>query len=100
MPAQNGTGPTGEGPLTGRGMGQCNPNLPEGTQSNIGGLGLGRGRRGGFFGGGRRLYRRSGFFRPQWIPSSQSEAETLKQQASILEENLNQIKRRLEDLEK
>lgn len=99
MPAQNGTGPTGEGPLTGRGMGQCNPSNTEGTRSNYGGFfGGGFGRRGGgFFGGGRRPYRRSGFFRSQPYPA-QSEKEILKNQASLLSDSLDQIKKRLDEL--
>ena len=39
MPMRNGTGPQGMGPMTGRGMGPCNPN-----GANIGyGYGMGRG---------------------------------------------------------
>ncbi|MCK4554360.1 DUF5320 domain-containing protein [Candidatus Parcubacteria bacterium] len=37
MPQQNGTGPAGQGPLTGRGMGPCGDGKPR-----AGGLGLGR----------------------------------------------------------
>ncbi|MEA3463745.1 MAG: DUF5320 domain-containing protein [Patescibacteria group bacterium] len=40
MPQRNGTGPTGQGPLTGRGMGPCGDGTPRG-----GGVGLGLGRR-------------------------------------------------------
>ena len=45
MPQRNGTGPTGQGPLTGRGMGPCGDGKPK-TQGP--GLGLGRGRGRGF----------------------------------------------------
>ena len=100
MPAQNGNGPTGEGPLTGRGMGQCNPNNTDGNRTNAGGFfGGGFGRRGGgFFGGGRRQYRRAGFFRSQPYVPAQSEKEVLKNQASLLSDSLDQIKKRLEEL--
>ena len=40
MPAKDGTGPRGEGPGTGRGLGDCNPENKS-TQDN---LGCGRGR--------------------------------------------------------
>ena len=57
MPARDGTGPRGEGPMTGRGLGPCNPYPYEGDEPYIQmygrpryGLrsGFGRGRRGGF----------------------------------------------------
>ncbi len=62
MPGLNKQGPTGEGPMTGRRMGRCNPNNKgktddeilqnqDGTtpeQENFPGRGLGRGRGRGF----------------------------------------------------
>lgn len=101
MPAQNNTGPMGEGPLTGRGMGPCNPNQTESTRANSGVFGFGRGfGRGGFGRFGRGFNRRSGFFRPWSNVPAQSETEVLKNQASVLEESLTQIKKRLDELEK
>jgi len=62
MPNRDGTGPLGQGPLTGRGLGRCNPRPPKETPEQIiptptnpnivgrgrggvgRGLGLGRGR--------------------------------------------------------
>ncbi len=68
MPARNGTGPTGKGPLTGRGMGNCRQpgtvrsqglppagNMPPGIRGRTGGGGLGR-----FFG---RLFGRGRYGR-------------------------------------
>ncbi|GMQ61587.1 DUF5320 domain-containing protein [Vallitalea maricola] len=37
MPRMDGTGPQGNGPLTGRGLGRCN----DGKSKNIGGNGIG-----------------------------------------------------------
>lgn len=52
MPGFNGSGPRGQGPLTGRGMGACAG--PERTFFSQGrGMGFGMGRRGGIRGGGR-----------------------------------------------
>jgi len=57
MPAFDGTGPQGQGPLTGRGMGQCKGGI--GRQRGMGrGFGFGCVRRnnrglGRFFGGGQ-----------------------------------------------
>jgi len=42
MPARDGTGPRGEGPMTGRGQGNCNPDNK--TTSFGRGCGCGRGR--------------------------------------------------------
>ena len=41
MPNKNGTGPEGEGPKTGRGLGPCRDGVSKGDRR---GLGLGRGR--------------------------------------------------------
>jgi len=57
MPRFDGTGPNGQGPITGRGMGKCNTTKEEnGMNPSFGfgrgcgrgmGMGRGRGRRGG-----------------------------------------------------
>lgn len=53
MPKQDGTGPNGNGPATGRGLGNCKPTCGQGNQPNCGqGRGLkpcggGRGKGGG-----------------------------------------------------
>ena len=50
MPARNGTGPTGKGARTGRGLGSCNSEYTHKTpNANIGG-GQGLGLRRGFWG--------------------------------------------------
>lgn len=110
MPAGNGTGPLGLGPMTGRGMGYCagyglpgyaNPARPR--------LGLGRGRGRGF----RWQYWATGL--PGWvrygyipsvapygyIPSVAPEQELsfLKNQASFFEKQLNAILKRIKRLE-
>lgn len=44
MPRQDGTGPMGQGQMTGRGLGPCNANAAETDNTPYGrGLGLGRG---------------------------------------------------------
>lgn len=52
MPRLNGTGPEGKGSMTGRGMGNCQPNNDNSKEDeNIGfgrGFGRGRGMRKGF----------------------------------------------------
>lgn len=61
MPGLNQSGPRGEGPRTGRGLGKCNSKNPlrsseETTDDSLAGLGRGR-RRGCNRGGGRGLGR-------------------------------------------
>lgn len=42
MPGRDGSGPLGKGPMSGRGMGQCNPNsAKQGIFGNGRGMGLG-----------------------------------------------------------
>ena len=49
MPYQNGTGPMGAGPRTGRGLGPCGAGYVRGSVSGRGfGQGFGRGRIGGY----------------------------------------------------
>ncbi len=93
MPARNGTGPQGVGPLTGRGMGFCvdknTANSPGGQFFN-GGFGQGR---------GRGLGRGFGFRAQQaWnnTPISNNK-EMLQQQAVLLEQELQSVKKQIED---
>jgi hypothetical protein len=43
MPRFDKTGPEGKGPMTGRGLGPCNPENKEDNTSNFPGLGRGQG---------------------------------------------------------
>jgi hypothetical protein len=70
MPNLNGMGPRGEGPMTGRGMGNCSGARP----------GFSRGRRGAGFG-----FRR--FF------SGRSQMPTLEEQEKFLEEELEAVRK-------
>ncbi len=79
MPKFNGTGPMGQGPRTGRGMGPCG-----------GGVGMGRPVRRSFSEGGgygpgvgRRFY------------TKKEELEVLKEEAVALEDELKAVKERL-----
>ncbi len=67
MPRLNGTGPTGQGPMTGRGLGPCG-----------GGMGLGRGCRGSY-GYGRRFI------------SPKNELAALEEEERMLTEELSAI---------
>ncbi len=117
MPRGDGTGPMGMGPMTGRGAGYCAgfgvPGYMNPTPAVGFGIGYGRGR--GFFcrGGGRgwrNMYYATGL--PGWMragaypspyfqaPDPEMEKQALKRQADMIKAELEQIGKRLEELEK
>ena len=77
MPNLNGTGPMGQGPRTGRGMGNC------GGAKNVARGGFGLGRR---FGGGARF--------------SQNNSQSLEDEEKSLLEELEVVKKEKENLKK
>ena len=112
MPGYNRSGPMGNGPMTGKGMGFCN-NMDLGVARQYpGAVGLGRGmgmrqgrRRGIGYGmggaGGRGFARRCvSDFDSFGQQETAGEIETLKRQAESLKNTLDAINRRMEELEK
>lgn len=107
MPGFDRTGPRGEGPMTGGARGYCNPdNAGYGSAYGRGyGLGWGRGYRGGFGGprmGRGRDYGRQGVYGPAYAPpyamSREEEINMLKDQADMINADLNAINKRIEEL--
>ncbi len=127
MPRGDRTGPTGMGPMTGRTVGFCAGYPGPGYMNRIGGRGFG-GRGRGFWGrGGGRGWRnrfyatglpgwaRTGYGLPAWGGSvnpyayggapfapgltAQQELDGLKGQAVYLEDSLDGIKKRIEELD-
>lgn len=97
MPRGDGTGPMGQGPMTGRRAGFCAGYGRPGYTNNIYGRGFGFGRG---FGWGRGRWSDYG---PGWAvptPTREQEADWLKKQAQDLQDALQQINDRLETLEK
>lgn len=95
MAGKDRTGPLGAGPMTGRGLGYCNPNINR-TEVGLGAsrgacLGLGRGR--GCGAGMGRRGRGLGFY--QADPKTQT--ELLIEEKEILENRLNLINESLEE---
>jgi len=92
MPGFDGTGPRGQGAMTGGGRGYCA--LPVGGvgaqfgRGNVGPRGGGRGRRNCFYATGL----------PGWL-RAQDEVSTLKNQADYLKSELEAIQARIQDLE-
>jgi hypothetical protein len=106
MPGGDGTGPVGMGPMTGRGAGYCAGYPTPGYRGPVGGRGFwgrgrggGRGRRNGCYATGLPFWARAaqGLF---GAPSVEQERDALRQQSQQLQESLNAINQRIEDLEK
>ncbi len=100
MPNRDGTGPNGEGPLTGLGLGPCSENRT--------GLGFRRGRgfkRGKGFGAGQGMGRGLGrglgtrcpFYNRE--PTKEEEKEYLQKELKAIEEKKKEIEKALNDLE-
>jgi hypothetical protein len=112
MPRGDRTGPMGQGPRTGRGLGYCSgsetpgyansgPGLGFGMGGGGGrGMGGGRGRRNMFFATGLPGWLRFGpFGAPSHTPDPAAEKQALKNQADALQSQLDLIRKRLEDIE-
>lgn len=109
MPRGDGTGPNGMGQMTGRAAGYCaGYDRPGFANPGVGSrYGMGRGFRGGF---GRGFGRGFGYYHtaPAYYgapvnlaaPTKDQELEMLKQQASNFEQSLEDIKKRIGELEK
>ena len=120
MPGGDGTGPWGMGPMTGRAAGWCAGYTTPGFANPIPGRGYwgwgggrgGWGRRNWYYETGLTGWQRSGFTNPASIgtvpyapypygapPTRENESEFLKGQAEYLEDALEGINRRLQELE-
>ena len=122
MPYGDGTGPNGLGPMTGRGAGYCAGYGTPGYMNPIPGRGYfgggrgffgrggGRGRRNRYYATGRPGWYRAGMDLPAWggypIPpanpelSPQVEAAFLKEEAAAMGKEMNELNRRIVELEK
>jgi len=114
MPAGDGTGPRGMGPMTGRGAGYCAGYDAPGYANPMPGRGFGMGwGRGRGWGGGRGRGRGRFGYAPAWgappaaayspygaPPTPEQETGFLKSQAEMLKEELDAISQRIAELEK
>lgn len=110
MPRGDGSGPNGMGPMTGRGLGFCAGYATPGFANPGFGGGFGRGFGRGMGGGGRgrrNMYYATGlpgymrgpaFYGPAPMAPAVDEADVLRQQAEYLEQSLENVKRRLDEL--
>ncbi|MBD3383553.1 hypothetical protein GF407_01390 [candidate division KSB1 bacterium] len=113
MPAGDGTGPAGMGPMTGRAAGYCTGyGVPGHMNPGPGrGRGFGRGMRMGFRGGRGPMWGHG--YSPYWYgapvayntpataaPTAQQEIDVLRSQAEYFENMLKEISQRIDELEK
>lgn len=87
MPNMDGTGPSGDGPMTGRGMGPCGRGARSGRVMRRGGYGMGRGR------GYGRGY---GYQATDVMPYQ----PTKKEYIQMLKDEVKDIQSEISDLEK
>jgi hypothetical protein len=124
MPGGDRTGPMGMGPMTGRGAGFCAGfPLPGFVNPGFGGAGYGRGwfgrgrgggrgRRNWFYATGLTGWQRAAMGRPPWafaapygvpfapgVPGREEETEVLKRQADYLAGALDEVRKRLDELQ-
>ena len=112
MPRGDGTGPMGMGPMTGRAAGYCAGYAAPGFVNPGGrGLGMARGRGGGFgMGMAWRRGRGGGFARGRFVtplspaayaaaPSREDELDMLRSQADWLKEQIDAINQRIGELD-
>lgn len=107
MPGFNGTGPRGDGAMTGGGRGTCAPPVGDAFFQRGRGAGVGRalGRRRGGVGMGRRAldgYRAVGMAQvPFSAPAMavEQELESLRQQAQSIQGELERIQQRMNELD-
>jgi hypothetical protein len=121
MPFGDGTGPAGMGPMTGRAAGFCAGYNVPGYMNPVGGRGFwgrggGRGRRNWFYATGLPGWARAGYGWPAWgaagypnapypapvgpAITTEQELTGLKQQAEYFKDALDEISKRIEELEK
>ncbi len=107
MPRGNRTGPSGQGPRTGRGLGYCAGYSTPGYTRNFGmgwgrGYGGGRGWGGGGRGRGRGFYPGEYHYPPEYpVPISPLSTQiNPEDEAKYLEDSLNGLKKEIELIEK
>jgi hypothetical protein len=111
MPGFDGSGPMGAGPMTGGARGNCNPANdlynPQFGRGYGRGMGLRRGFRGGFGLGmstGPGYIKNFGFYPPAggtlYQMTAEDEMNMLKTNADYMKNSLNEINKRIKELEK
>jgi len=107
MPGFNGTGPRGEGPMTGGGRGNCSPSYGADypRRPRMGFAPGGRGYRNMYYATGQPGWARFGYspgrgqagMAPQ---EPETEKDILKEEAGLLKERLDAVEKRLNEIDK
>lgn len=102
MPGGDRTGPAGAGPMTGRAMGYCGGYSVPGYGNMAPGMGRGMAFRYGWGRGGGFRWR---FYNPDYAmgtltPTREEELQSLKLQAERLKRTLDDVQKRIQELEK
>jgi len=99
MPRGDGTGPMGMGPMTGRGAGFCTGYAQ--TAGGFTGYGCGRGFRNMSFATGTPCWNCFNRFNAgnAYSPSAIDEKELLSRQAKLLEDQLDEVNKRLSSID-
>ena len=105
MPGGDGTGPVGRGPMTGRGLGLCAGYSSPGYSTPGYGRGWGRGFGRRYWGRGRGFWWRGDYTEPHYRniyskPSKEEEKTYLKEMVNSLEEEIKDIRNRIQELSK
>ena len=105
MPGYNRMGPSGRGPMTGRGQGLCRAGRASTGADSQAGIGWGRGFRCGHGWGhgnfaGRRLGQPEGALMGTQTESMHSEIDRLKAQAQSMQQALDETNRYIAEMEK
>ncbi|MFP4620034.1 MAG: DUF5320 domain-containing protein [Bacteroidales bacterium] len=102
MPGGDRKGPTGAGPMTGRAMGYCAGYSVPGYANAAPGGGRGMARRFGFGRGGgfRRRFYHPDPMMEDLAPTREEELSGLKTQAERLRRTLDEVQKRIDELEK
>jgi len=90
MPAQDGTGPRGMGPRTGRGLGPCGTGYGRGY-----GMGYGRGRG---YGQGYRMGYGPGYAAQPYEPTKEEQKKMIEAELKGLDEEKKALQKMLKDL--
>lgn len=101
MPRGDRTGPAGAGPMTGRAMGYCTGNAGPGFANMAPGMGRGMALRYGWGHGGG--FRRRSYYPDDFMgdlaPTRGEELQGLKSQAERLKRTLDEVQKRIDELE-
>ena len=99
MPGFDGTGPRGQGSLTGGGRGFCAVPLRGASYRSFGGRGRGRGFRNRYWATGLPGWARAGYGVTENLTPTE-ETDMLKEEAQALKQQLQDIQDRINTLEK